>query len=197
MATPTVGPTPVPASNQIPLVAEWNLVSFHWPLQNPAIAAVFAANPEVTKVYSTQGETTAYALRAPDGSWGGTLTEIRDGLGYDVFATAATTVTMTPKSGPLAPSSYPLPQGWSEIGFTSTVSQMPVNTYLLTLAGKWTSLYRINPDTGLYELTKPEGLQQFTNMDVGRGYWINLREAASISHSGGALFWAAEDTRSR
>ncbi|MFH1485742.1 MAG: hypothetical protein ABIH46_06705, partial [Chloroflexota bacterium] len=145
---------------------------------DPSLSAVFAGTPEVSKVYTLEGGW-ASATRGA-GGWSGLLTEIVDGKGYWVYATANTTLTLHPKPpDPLAlPPSYSLTEGWHLIGYTSSLTTMPVQTYLSTLQGKWTSIYRYDVAKG-WEVAKPGGLG-FSHVELGRGYWMYLTSAGTL-----------------
>ncbi|MBI2906993.1 MAG: aryl-sulfate sulfotransferase [Chloroflexi bacterium] len=178
-ATPAAA-TPAPSSNQIQLSAGWNLISVPGPQTDSSVSAVFAGAPGVTRVQTFQDGAWLFAGRTADG-WGGALAQIIDGKAYWVSASEAATLSLRPKAAdPLAPRpSYPLPQGMSMIGFTSSQATMPVDTYLSSLSGKWSTLYRYNPVLG-WEMAKPGGLG-FTGVELGRGYWIQLTESGTLA----------------
>lgn len=183
-ATPTTTATPTPTGapgggNQISIPAGWSLISLPGPQDDPSIGAVLAQAPAITRVYTVQDGAWVDSSRSGN-SWNGSLTEIVDGRSYYVFASNVTSLNLHPKvPGPSTlPPSYSLPAGWSMIGYTSTISSMPVDTYLATLQGKWTSLYRIDPVNG-WESAKPGGLG-FQQMETGRGYWIYLSSAGTL-----------------
>ncbi|MBI2906994.1 MAG: hypothetical protein HYX92_05000, partial [Chloroflexi bacterium] len=171
-ATPTPTPTtsPAPSAGQIQLEAGWNFISVPSPQRDPSVGAVFAQNLGVTKVLAFQNGGWLNANRG-DGSWYGLLTQIADGKGYWVWSEERTVLTLRPAPvDPLTPPPfYALGQGMNAIGFTSSLATMPVDTYLASLSGKWTTLYRYNPILG-WEMAKPGGIG-FKDVERGRGYW--------------------------
>ncbi|MBI2906267.1 MAG: hypothetical protein HYX92_01285, partial [Chloroflexi bacterium] len=52
-------------------------------------------------------------------------------------------------------------------------------TYLASLSGKWTTLYRYNPILG-WEMAKPGGIG-FKDVERGRGYWVYVMEAGTLA----------------
>ncbi|MBI2906268.1 MAG: hypothetical protein HYX92_01290, partial [Chloroflexi bacterium] len=168
--TPTATVPPVPGVGQIQLDMGWNFISVSSPQRDPSVGAVFAQNPGVTKVLAFQNGGWLSANRG-DGIWFGLLTQIADGKGYWVWAEERTVLTLRPAPvDPLTPPpSYALEEGMNAIGFTSSLAAMPVDTYLASLSGKWTTLYRYNPILG-WEMAKPGGIG-FKDVERGRGYW--------------------------
>ncbi|MBI2906253.1 MAG: hypothetical protein HYX92_01215 [Chloroflexi bacterium] len=184
--TPTSSSTPTatltPSPNQIRLHEGWNLISVPAPLQNPSVGVVLAQAPAVTRVFTCVGESWTSASRGVDG-WGGTLTQIVEGQGYFVYATAPITLTLSLKAAdPLAGrSSYPLPVGWSLIGYSTPLlsPSSAVAAYLKSIEGKWASLYRLDAARG-WEIAKPGGVG-FPEMERGKGYWISLRSPGTLT----------------
>ena len=162
----------------IELSPGWNLISVPRELENSAIENVFYGITTVERVYTYQ-DGDWYAAFYDDDEWtylgDYELTEIVDGMGYWVYASAPTTLTLTlkPLEYVATPPEYPLPTGWSLIGYTSLPldPQMPVEVYLTSVEGIWKTLYRYDPAVD-YELAKPS--YGFTYVEIGRGYWIYL-----------------------
>lgn len=179
--SPSSTPTPL-GTNQIQIAMGWNIISVPAPQQDPAIAAVFADTPTISKVYGYADGKWDFAQRSGD-TWLGSLTQIVDGRGYFVFATSAPVLTFhsKPADGSAPPRSYPLPAGWSLIGYSSSLVSMPVENYLSSLQGTWTVLYRYDALNG-WAIAKPGGLG-FKDVEMGRGYWINLSAAGTLSPS--------------
>ncbi|MBI2909989.1 MAG: hypothetical protein HYX92_20300, partial [Chloroflexi bacterium] len=96
-----------------------------------------------------------------------------------VYATAGAPLTLNLRGPDFLdlPPSLPLPAGWSMIGFTSRSASMTVDTYLSTLSGSWNILHRMGPSG--WETARPGGVG-FPSMEQGKGYWINLRTAATL-----------------
>ncbi|MBI2906511.1 MAG: BACON domain-containing protein [Chloroflexi bacterium] len=165
---------------QISLVVGWNLISAPSALPDPSIGAALAQTPEVTRVHSFQNGAWVYASRGEEG-WSGALSQIVDGNGYWLYATAASTLVLSRAAadppGPLP--SYSLAAGWNLIGFTSSTPTLPVDSYLSPLAGKWTSLYRYVQGKG-WEVAKP-GALGFGEVQAGVGYWVYLRQTGTLA----------------
>ncbi|MBI2906749.1 MAG: hypothetical protein HYX92_03715 [Chloroflexi bacterium] len=185
--TPTIPPPPVPftptpvASNstEIRVVAGWNLISAPFALLDASVTSVFAGASAIVQVSIYSDGAWVTANRTESG-WSGALAQIVDGKGYYVYATSATTLTLQPKPlDPLSlPPSYSLPAGWSMIGFTASAASMSVDTYLLSLKGKWVSLFRYDPGKG-WQIARPGG-GGMRKVEIGRGYWIYLSEAGTL-----------------
>ncbi|MBI2908518.1 MAG: hypothetical protein HYX92_12810 [Chloroflexi bacterium] len=164
------------------LSAEWNLISVPTPQQDASLEALFAQTPAVTKAYTMQDGLWIFANRSPSG-WSGPLTQIVDGKGYYIYATEPAALSLNSKAGgATAAPSYPLAAGWSLIGYTSSLATMPLDSYLASLAGKWLTLFRYDAANG-WELAKPGGTG-FTQVENGRGYWINLSADGTLAPGG-------------
>ena len=164
----------------------WNLISVPRKLENTSIEAVFEGITSITKIYTYQNGN--WAGSAYDGAWnelisGHPIEDIEDGIGYWVYATEPTTVTISLE--PLGyveviPPDYDLSMGWTMIGYTTLQLEpvMPVPVYLTNLDGVWQSLYRYTPATG-YDQAKPLDYG-FDNTELGRGYWIYLNDVGVL-----------------
>jgi len=165
----------------------WNLVSVPRALENSSIEAVFDGITSITKIYTYQDGN--WAGSAYDGTWnelisGFPIEDIEDGIGYWVYATEPTTVTISLE--PLGyveviPPDYDLSMGWTMIGYTTLQlePEMPVPVYLTNLDGIWQSMYNYAPATG-YDQAKPDHEDGFDNIELGRGYWIYLNDAGVL-----------------
>jgi hypothetical protein len=163
------------------LTTGWNLVSIPKPVGDSSVSSVFSGVTTVDKIYGRSGDTWQIASYS-EGAWGGTLTDIMPGSGYWMQASADTTVNLIYKpADPLdLPPVYGLPAGWSLIGYTTLElnPSAPVSSYLLSVQGKWTSLYAFNPTTG-WALSKP-GAVGFSHVQMFKGYWLFLTEAGEL-----------------
>ncbi|MBI2906269.1 MAG: S8 family serine peptidase [Chloroflexi bacterium] len=182
--TRTVTPTPTStpsgaAASQLQLAEGWNFISVPGPQLDPSLGAVFAYNPSVTRVNAFQDGNWVSALRGPDG-WSGPLAQISDGKGYWVYSSSPATLSLRPKPvDPMTPPpSYPLQEGWSMIGYTSSLAAMPVDSYLASLKNRWISLYRYDPATG-WQVARPGGLG-FGEVQRGKAYWLYLSAAGML-----------------
>jgi len=171
---------------EVELIPGWNLISVPRTLADPAIEVVFDGITTVEKVYTYQtGEW--YAAFYEVGVWvypdpAYPVEEIDDGKGYWVYVSEPTTVTITLE--PLGyvdviPPDYPLPEGWSLIGYTTLQlePQMPIESYLNNLEDIWTVLYRYEEG---YEIAKPDYYPYFDSFERGIGYWIYLNAPGAL-----------------
>jgi len=170
----------------IELSPGWNLISVPRELEDSSIEAVFDGITSVTKIYTYQNGN--WAGSAYDGTWnelisGYPIEDIEDGIGYWVYATEPTTVTISLE--PLGyveviPPDYGLSMGWTMIGYTTLQlePEMPVPVYLTNLDGIWQSLYSYTP-TAEYDQAKPLDYG-FDNTELGRGYWIYLNDVGVL-----------------
>ena len=169
----------------IDLSPGWNLVSVPRELENSSIEAVFDGITSITKIYTYQNGN--WSGSAYNGTWnelisGHPIEDIEDGIGYWVYTTEPTTVTLSLE--PLGyveviPPDYDLSMGWTMIGYTTLQleQEMPVPVYLTNLDGIWQSMYNYAPATG-YDQAKPD--YGFDNTELGRGYWIYLNDVGVL-----------------
>ncbi|MBI2908910.1 MAG: hypothetical protein HYX92_14805 [Chloroflexi bacterium] len=170
-------PTATPAGRAIQLLEGWNLISFPGTLEDTSIGSVFAQNPTVARAFTSQDGAWAYARRNAEG-WTGSLSQVMDGVGYYVHSSGPATLPLRLKPGLLTTSGYDLPSGWSLIGYSSSLQKTPVGTYLGSLRGQWTSLFRYDATEG-WALARPDGAG-FQELEFGRGYWIHLSTAGRL-----------------
>jgi hypothetical protein len=176
------------------LAEGWNLISMPMPLETPAIETVFADITTVDRVASFWGGESFTATYA-DGVWdtAGGLTQIEDGKGYLVHATAATTLVVTFAAiDPLTPTPvYDIPAGWNLIGFTSvglTASTVDADDYLASLAKigipTWVVLYRYpgwsQDRPGAVDLAAITGAEGAGMLAIGKGYWLYCSDAGVL-----------------
>ncbi|MFH1485264.1 MAG: DUF1349 domain-containing protein [Chloroflexota bacterium] len=102
---------------------------------------------------------------------------------FRVIPATSTTNAATPTPAgsatmPTPPPIYPLSAGWNLVGYTSLSGKhgLPVAAYLRGL--DWTVVYR-HSLAGGYEDAKPGGIG-FTDIEVGRGYYIYLTSAGRL-----------------
>lgn len=155
------------------------MISLYTVQVEPSIVALFAQAPAVTRIFAFQDGKWISATREGE-QWSGQLTQMADGKGYWVYANDPVTLGLRPTlPDPLAPPpSYALAAGWNLIGYTSSLANLPVDSYLNSLEGKWTSVYRYAPGKG-WEVAKP-GALGFGEMQAGVGYWVYLAQAATL-----------------
>jgi uncharacterized repeat protein (TIGR01451 family) len=176
------------ASYAIQLDESWNLISLPLIPGNTTAAAVIPAatwGTKIDKVFAwvyDPGETTGVWKSYTPASESGTLTEIKDGVGYWVKMKSGQTGTLTitgtaypapsGTSAPPVPPAYTVYQGWNLIGFKST-SEMARNAYLVDIAGKYNKALGYND--GQYST-----LTGTSMMVPGFGYWLAMNEGGTI-----------------
>lgn len=169
------------------LRAGWNLMSLALIPDDSAIGVVLSdISGNVEIVWSW--------YRGRWYSWspvvGGTLTTMRDGLGYWVDMAAADDLTIYGREmlpPPSVPPVYAFGAGWNLIGFKS-VEAMTTLEYLRNLSESlppvdgawlivmWNSVSRYNPDIEAYEET--------VVMMPCEGYWIYMLRAGNLAPPG-------------
>ncbi|MBI2907196.1 MAG: hypothetical protein HYX92_06025 [Chloroflexi bacterium] len=199
-ATPTLAPgqptpTPVPPTATIPaptatalpegtiiLTKGWNLISQAYFLKDPSVAAVFGNKVDTVLYFNTEIQDWDTANRAADGTWSGTLTKLEIGDGYWVKSLIDGPLTYQYDDKVLALPPHKLREGWNMIGYVNrdyrTQPSMNLSAYLASVSGKWESLFSYSPSEG-YKIGKPDG-SGFTSINYGSGYWINMKEGATL-----------------
>lgn len=180
--------TPIPstpsATFTIKLTRGWNLISIPRALEDPSVTSVFTGYAD--RVYygnegTPGGWDSAVLLNA---AWTGNLQTIEEGKGYWVSAIADVDMVLklAPNDPTKPPPSYLLQAGWNMIGYTSRglISSRTLSEYLRSLNNNWISVYRYSADAG-FELGKPDGSGDFTQVELGRGYWIHLNQATTLT----------------
>ncbi|MCZ7358423.1 MAG: S-layer protein domain-containing protein [Candidatus Methanoperedens sp.] len=155
----------------------WNLVSVPKTLNNSAVDVAFAnlsLDPFNIKWYYN---TSTNAWENPS-----KITPLR---GYWVYNNASNQsyqkLSYKNMAGPNVPPSMLLRAGWNLIGHTST-GNMPVQSALISIDGKYSHLLTYSPDEGwkMYIVGNPS-LQEFNVFEPGRGYWIFMTQDATYA----------------
>jgi S-layer protein (TIGR01567 family) len=177
---PPLPPLPPEPFNTLRFAPEaWNLVSVPKTLINSSVDISFdnlSHNVNNVKWF--------YDIFLNNGSWRHP-TNILPLQGYWVYNNASTPVyqKLLYKSmpGPNLPPSELLKAGWNLIGHSSTQS-MPVESALISIKGKYSHLLSYSPEEGwkMYIVGNPS-LQQFNDLESGRGYWIFMTEDATYA----------------
>jgi hypothetical protein len=158
----------------------WNLVSVPKTLNNSAVDVAFAnlsLDPYNIKWY----------YNASTNAWENPskITPLR---GYWVYNNASNQtyqeLSYKNMTGPNVPPSMLLRAGWNLIGHTST-GNMPVQSALISIDGKYSHLLSYSPDEGwkMYIVGNPS-LQEFNDFEPGRGYWIFMTQDATYAAVG-------------
>ncbi|MBI2908650.1 MAG: M23 family metallopeptidase [Chloroflexi bacterium] len=178
-STRTPAPTPTATPRAVEILPGWNIISVPSSLVDSSVASVFAQATAITRISGFRDDRWESASRTDEG-WNGALTDILDGQGYFVYATAPVALSLRPRPpNPLSPPpAYALPGGWSLIGYTSSAATMPADNYLSTVRGKWLAAYRYDPTRG-WGVAKPDG-SGFKDLEAGKGYWIFLASQGTL-----------------
>lgn len=171
------------ASYNITLAQGWNLVSLPLvPLSTnmtDILSADNLASGNITNI------SLVYWFDAATVTWkqwingSGTLTTMEDGLSYWLYAETEDTLTVFGTLiGGTAPD-YPVLEGWNMIGFSSTAG-MPLELYLSSIAGNYSTMYRWNADSESWSYWM-ESSNNFYTMNPGYGYWLYMTAGGTIT----------------
>ena len=174
-------------THAVKLTSGWNLISL--PLipydlgamtYDPDIEDVLAGiyyNVSETKGVWSYNPADGWKSAIPDGGgvWAGTLTEVKDGLGYWIVMDAADTLDVEGieiELPPMTPPTYNVSEGWNLIGFKSVTPRKAMD-YLAGINGKYVMIYRYT--NGVYSAVQPSD-----TMKPGEGYWIAITAPGTI-----------------
>ena len=170
-------------SYDIPLAAGWNLVSLPLIPSSTAITDIISAGNLASG--DPANLSTIFWFDTALGTWkywmngSGLLTTMEDGLGYWIYATVADTLTIHGTEAAHPCPGYPVLIGWNMVGFTST-TDMALVTYLASVAGNYSVVYRWNADTGTWSWWMPS-TSNFDTMNPGYGYWLYMNDDGIIN----------------
>ena len=173
-------------TDEIPLVAGWNLISIPLEPPDPDPAVVFAPiagqliKVEHNDVCDTADPWKTYDPVDPAAS---DLTAVTPGLGLWVKVNAA---TILPLTGTLpATTSIALCQGWNHIGFPADQPRAPTAVFS-SIAGKWQRLFGhdafdIKDPFEFFDPAVPAWANDLELMRPGYGYWLLASEATTLT----------------
>ncbi|MBI5393181.1 hypothetical protein HZA96_04895 [Candidatus Woesearchaeota archaeon] len=171
--------TPYDNSQISPTANQWNLVSTTQTLANTTKGATL--NSSYT-VYWYNDSASAWASAV-------TLDQYKGYWLYDNGVGSAINLSFKNNAGPsptLAQQNLTL--GWNLIG-SSREADLPINTTLNSIAGKYSVVYEYTVGTGWRTYTAgattTNSATEFLNMTAGRGYWVFMTSAGT--YSGGDL----------
>ena len=183
----------------------WNLVSLPGEPADSSIAAVFGPGVEVRTVYSYDpvipGGWQVAVRETLDSDWQGDLTEINGQHGYWVLSDAIQDweVSIPRLAGgaagtgtPIQPPVIPLYAGWNLIPVTDISGNgeggqtINADVYLQSLDDGVDLARVLGFDTisNQWETVLDPDMQMNNTLTIGSGYWIFVREAASLVPSG-------------
>jgi hypothetical protein len=103
------------------------------------------------------------------------LKEIQPGKGYWIMITANDTL---PVNGTLQDNSFQLESGWNLIGYNS-LSSKSIDTALTPIGGNYSIVWAYDAGDGgvwkMYDPSAPLFVNDLTEMEPGRGYWIMVK----------------------
>ena len=171
----------------IPLHLGWNLVSLPWHPDDTSAAAVLASiagQYDIVYAYDAFDDTDPWKSYDPQGDpLQNDLTVIDETMGLWIRATEEALLSV-PGS---APSSVgiPLKAGWNLIGYPSTQLK-PIADALTSIEGKYTFVYAYDASDMTnrwkkYDPSAPPFVNDLTEMEPGRGYWIHVTLDATLT----------------
>ena len=176
------------------LVTGWNLISLPVTLSNTAPGTAFASL--VHNLVPNYGDVFAYNACDLADPWKlynptlpppvNDLTAVGVTNGYWINMTAPDTLTLT-GTHPLT-TTVSLCAGWNLIGFPS-VTKQAVATALQSIAGKYSLVYQYKASDladpwKSYNPAAPPQLNDLQEMEDGYGYWVKMKQAATLTIAG-------------
>jgi RHS repeat-associated protein len=172
----------------VPVVPAFNLLSISWQPNDPSPGAVFLPIASaVRRVFAFDACDTADPWKVWDAASPGTsdLTAITPAKGFWLEGQGSAAL---PEGGPEpTTTSIPLCLGWNLIGYPAG-SARPVATALASIAGKYIRLFGFDPTDSadpweVYDVGVPSWANDLTELRPGRGYWIYVTEATTLTIS--------------
>jgi RHS repeat-associated protein len=172
----------------VPVVPAFNLLSISWQPNDPSPGAVFLPIASaVRRVFAFDACDTTDPWKVWDPASPGTsdLTAITPARGFWLEGQGSGTL---PEGGPEpTTTSIPLCLGWNLIGYPAG-SARPVATALASIAGKYLRLFGFDPTDSadpweVYDVAVPAWANDLTELRPGRGYWIYVTEATTLTIS--------------
>ncbi|MBP9822624.1 MAG: hypothetical protein KBF21_00240 [Thermoanaerobaculia bacterium] len=172
----------------VPVVPAFNLLSISWQPNDPSPGAVFLPIASaVRRVFAFDACDTADPWKVWDPASPGTsdLTAITPTKGFWLEGQGSGTL---PEGGPEpTTTSIPLCLGWNLIGYPAG-SARPVATALASIAGQYIRLFGFDPTDSadpweVYDVAVPVWANDMTELRPGRGYWIYITEATTLTIS--------------
>ena len=172
----------------VALAPGWNLFSF--PVHPDQTAPADVLSPIVGEygiVYTYDGCDTAdpWAQYDPDAPvYANDLTAMDETGGFWISAAAATTL---PVAGTVPDTtSIPLCAGWNMVGYPALTAQSPADALASLAGGGCVTVYAYDPADAAdpwktYGSCTPAYVDDLTQMEPGRGYWIYVEQASTWS----------------
>ncbi|MCP4117408.1 MAG: hypothetical protein GY737_18845, partial [Desulfobacteraceae bacterium] len=172
-------------TDQIPLLAGWNLISLPEEPPDPVPATVLAAVASdlyKAEAFDACDLADSWKYYDPADPAASSLIAIDHTMGLWVKATAA---TLLPVAGTLpATTTIELCEGWNLIGFPAGQPRHP-HAALASIAGKWQRVFGYDAsDPGdtweFFDPAIPDWANDLRMMHPGRGYWVLTTEAVTL-----------------
>ncbi|MCP3996384.1 MAG: hypothetical protein GY722_15200, partial [bacterium] len=173
------------ATEQIPFLAGWNLISIPEEPADPDPGVVFAAIAgQLAKVeaYDACDVADPWKEYDPSDPAASDLAAVDHRIGMWVKANAA---AVLPSDGTMpAATTLELCEGWNLIGFPAGEPRHP-HVALSPVAGKWQRIFAydaFDPEDPweIFDPAVPDWANDLSVMQPGRGYWILMSEAATL-----------------
>ncbi|MGQ9610193.1 MAG: RHS repeat-associated core domain-containing protein [bacterium] len=157
-------------TEQVSLVAGWNLISLPLNPANTSIASVLSSiEGKYTSVWAYgAGGWERYIVGAP----GNNLSTMEPGRGYWIRMTQSATLTVTGEDA--YNKAVQLRQGWNLVGYNSLVSRTREEA-LASIDGLYYSVWTYLNGGWLRHITGASG-NNLTDMNPWQGYWINATQ---------------------
>jgi Malectin domain/Glycosyl hydrolase catalytic core len=196
-ATPTLTPTPTSTATpeldafEIVLSPGWNLISSPLspvPATLPEVLVSVEGQYDLVYGYSAGGAASSWTLfdvTAPP--FLNDLSAITEAMGIWINVTDTVPATVTFIGAEAESPSIQLYAGWNLVGYPSLVTR-PVAEALASCADKFDLVYAyVASDASpwkVYDATVPPMFNDLTDMEPGRGYWINATQECTWQVAG-------------
>ena len=170
----------IPVSYNISLSTGWNLISLPIIPDNNNITRIITPDnlasgdiSNINIIYSFNISGSKWIFW--NGSPSSTITSIKDGQGYWLFAEAEDTLTIWGTEATVT--DYSMTETWNMLGFTS-IAEQDYASYLSSIGGSYSMLYGWDAATESWFC--PTLNQHGGKLEPGRGYWIYMSSPATI-----------------
>jgi hypothetical protein len=161
-------------TQQFALNSGWDLISLAVHPDNMTPASLFS--PIIDDVLQVKNLTQSYDPNLPE--YMNTLTQLNDGYAYWIHLENAANLSVTAPAVDVNSTTIQLQSGWNLVGYPALQSQN-VET---ALTGIQTYLLQVKSLTQSYNPDLPEYLNTLTNLESGKGYWMEVSEACSFTY---------------
>jgi len=152
----------------------WNLISLNVHPSDMSPDSVFASVG--THLEQLKNLTLSYSPHLP--SYLNTLNELVDGQGYWAKVDQTLQQNVVGRLIDPALTTIPLHAGWNLVGFVSTVPEATETA----LSSIMSNILQVKSLTQTYQPTNPSYLNSLTNLETGKGYWINVSSDCSLNY---------------